>query len=130
MPERSKDWIKQAQRDLDSARSQMKDGFFEWACFIAQQAAEKAAKAVYQKMGAEVWGHSVSDLLKGLQEKLDISNELMDKARGVDRFYIPARYPNSWASGIPGDYINEKDAEDAISDSEKIIQFCAGFLAK
>lgn len=130
MPERSKDWIKQAQRDLDSARSQMKDGFFEWACFIAQQAAEKAAKAVYQKMGAEVWGHSVSDLLKGLQEKLDISNELMDKARRVDRFYIPARYPNSWASGIPGDYINEKDAEDAISDSEKIIQFCAGFLAK
>ena len=52
MPERSKDWIKQAWRDLDSARAQMEDGFFEWSCFIAQQAAEKAIKAIYQKMGA------------------------------------------------------------------------------
>jgi len=27
MPERSKDWIKQAWRDLDSAKAQMEDGF-------------------------------------------------------------------------------------------------------
>jgi len=30
MPERSKDWIKQAKRDLNSARSQAENGFFEW----------------------------------------------------------------------------------------------------
>ena len=36
MPERSLDWLRQAKRDLESARSQLKEGFFEWACFIAQ----------------------------------------------------------------------------------------------
>jgi len=29
MPERSRDWIKQTWRDLDSAKAQMEDGFFE-----------------------------------------------------------------------------------------------------
>jgi HEPN domain-containing protein len=27
--------------------------FFEWACFIAQQAIEMRVKVVYQKLGAE-----------------------------------------------------------------------------
>lgn len=56
MPERSSDWLKQALRDLESAKVQKQNNFFEWACFISQQAAEKAIKAVYQKLGAESWG--------------------------------------------------------------------------
>jgi HEPN domain-containing protein len=96
MPERSKEWIKQAWRDLDSAKAQMENGFFEWSFFIAQQAAEKAIKAIYQKMEAESWGHSVTDLLKASKERIDIPNELLDGAKQLDRFYIPARYPNGW----------------------------------
>lgn len=130
MTERSRDWIRQAQRDLDSAKSQMKESFFEWTCFIAQQAAEKAIKAVYQKMGAEAWGHSVTDLLKGMQEEKDVPNELIEKGKQLDKFYLPARYPNSWVSGIPGEYINREDAQNAINNSEKIIQFCMRFLVK
>ena len=130
MPERSKDWIRQAERDLDSARSQLKDEFFEWACFVAQQAAEKAVKAISQKLGAEAWGHSVTDLLKGIQKEVDVSDELIVKAKHLDKFYIPARYPNGWVSGIPGEYITMEDAQDAISNSEKILQFCSGLLVK
>jgi HEPN domain-containing protein len=90
MVERSKDWYKQAERDLQSACSQLKAGFFEWACFISQQAAEKAAKAVYQKLGGDAWGHAVTDLLKGLSEKVNVPNELIEIAKRLDRFYIPA----------------------------------------
>lgn len=130
MSERSSDWLKQAVRDLKSAKAQSKDGFFEWSCFIAQQSAEKAVKSVYQKMGAEAWGHSVSDLLSGLSKKIKISPELINSAKKLDRFYIPARYPNGWASGIPSQYISRKDAQDAISNSKKILRFCKGILAK
>jgi len=35
MPERSKDWINQAIRDLKAAESLMKDESYEWSCFIA-----------------------------------------------------------------------------------------------
>lgn len=75
-------------------------------------------------------GASVSDLLKGLREKIDVSHELIDVAKQLDKFYIPARYPNGWISGTPSDYISKEDADNAISNSEKVIQFCKGILAK
>lgn len=61
MAERSGDWYRQARRDLDSARAQRAAEFFEWACFISQQASEKALKAALQKLGGEAWGHSIAD---------------------------------------------------------------------
>jgi len=129
MVERSADWYKQAERDLESARTQLEAGFFEWSCFIAQQAAEKAVKALYQKFSGEAWGHSVNDLLKGIAEKVNVSEEAFNSAKGLDRFYIPARYPNGWSSGFPGEYITRKDAKDAIRDSEKILRLCKSILA-
>lgn len=49
MPERSKDWMDEAQGDLDHARNDTKSGFHNWACFSSQQAAEKGIKAVFRK---------------------------------------------------------------------------------
>lgn len=130
MPERSADWYRQAERDLKSARVQLGACFFEWACFIAQQAGEKAVKAIYQRLGAEAWGHSVTDLLKGLREKVKVPDKLFEMAMSLDKFYIPARYPNGWANGTPSEYITKKDAINAISNSEEILRFCKGLLAK
>jgi len=62
--ERSADWIDQARGDLQHVRSDVEGAFYDWACFSAQQAAEKAVKALFQRMGAVVWGHSVADLLE------------------------------------------------------------------
>jgi HEPN domain-containing protein len=42
MPERSEDWMKQAVRDHEAAEEMARTGSFEWSCFAAQQAAEKA----------------------------------------------------------------------------------------
>jgi hypothetical protein len=42
--ERSADWLDQARGDLQHARSDVERAFYDWACFSAQQAAEKAAK--------------------------------------------------------------------------------------
>ncbi|MBA7639447.1 hypothetical protein ES703_47105 [subsurface metagenome] len=122
MPERSADWMKQALRDLESAKAQKQDEFFEWSCFISQQAAEKALKAVFQKIGAEAWGHSLLELIRALKEKINIPQELEVSARYLDRFYIPARYQNGWASGTPSCYITLEDAEHANNHSEKIVQ--------
>jgi len=47
MPSRAADWYQQAQRDLEQAASSQREGRHEWACFAAQQAAEKAVKAVH-----------------------------------------------------------------------------------
>jgi HEPN domain-containing protein len=70
--ERSKDWLDEAEGDLAHAQNDLKGGFYNWACFSAQQAAEKACKAVFQRMGAEAWAHSVADL--SLTESLFFDN--------------------------------------------------------
>ena len=47
---RSRDWMDQAEGDLRYAKSDLKGGFYDWACFPSQQATEKAVRAVFQKM--------------------------------------------------------------------------------
>jgi HEPN domain-containing protein len=50
----------QARGDWEHPRSDLERGFDEWPCFSAQQSAQKAVQAVFQKMDLEAWGHSVA----------------------------------------------------------------------
>jgi HEPN domain-containing protein len=128
MADRSKDWLAQAQRDLNHAVDASDHGHFEWACFSAQQGAEKAVKAIYLHLHGEGWGHSVLKLLQGLADKVDVSEALLDAARSLDRHYIPTRYPNGFDQGFPGEYYAKKEADEAIEHARKIIGFCEDLL--
>lgn len=129
MAERSRDWMAQAFRDLETARWTAEGGFHEWACFTAHQAAEKALKAAYAKLGGDAWGHSVTALLAGLREKVELDDEFVARGRILDRFYLPTRYPNGWEAGSPQDYYDSEDAKDAIARAEDVLRFCDGLLA-
>jgi HEPN domain-containing protein len=128
MASRAFDWFHQAQRDLDMARTALDSGFHEWACFSAQQAAEKAVKAVFQHMNGDVWGHAVKELLEKLAEHAAVPSELIVAAQQLDRNYIPTRYPNGLPAGTPQDYYNEEDARRAIDHAQLIVAFCKGLL--
>lgn len=127
--ERSKDWLDEAEGDLKHAQNDMQYGFYNWACFSAQQAAEKAVKAVFQRMGAEAWGHSVADLLKELSKKHDVSVELYDGALELDKAYIPTRYPNAHPSGSPRSRYTKEEAKRLIGYAERLINFCSDILS-
>jgi len=129
MAERSRDWMDQAHRDLEHARTSIESGHFEWACFAAQQAAEKAVKAVHERLGGVAWGHSVTELLAGLGEHVEVPRNLLGLARALDRVYVPSRYPSGLVAGSPKDYYMEEDAEGAVGDSGEILRFCEGLLA-
>ena len=131
MPERSKDWMNQAIKDLKTAEQLIKNESFEWSCFIAQQAAEKAVKAVFQKLNAVTWGHSIFDLLRILsqEQKILVNEDFLNYARSLDKYYFPTRYPNGFESGSPYEYFTKKEAEDALIYSGKIIEFCKDLLA-
>jgi HEPN domain-containing protein len=128
--ERSKDWLDEANGDLEHARSDLQGGFYNWACFSSQQAAEKAIKAVFQKMGAEAWGHSVADLLRELGKNYDISTELLNDALELDKAYIPTRYPNAHPSGSPRTRYTKEEGGRLIEYAERIIEFCSSILSK
>jgi len=130
MASRAQDWLDQAKRDLAHARHALDDRDFEWACFAAQQAAEKAVKAVYQNRGAEAWGHAVSLLLEGLKEQEQVEEALIDMGRELDKHYIPARYPNAHPEGAPFQFYTQGEAERAIEHAESILRFCEDLLAR
>lgn len=128
MSNRHADWFRQAEADLRHARNALEAGDYEWACFAAQQAAEKGLKAVVQKLGGEPWGHSVTVLLGGLGERVEVGRDLVDAGKRLDKHYIPTRYPNGFDAGAPTDYYTAAEAEGAIEDAAAIVEFCRGTL--
>jgi len=58
-------WLRQGERDLVSARNSCRSGDFEWACFQAQQSAEKALKSLLYARGLrKILTHSVYELTR------------------------------------------------------------------
>jgi len=116
-------WFAQSLRDLKASVSSLKSGYYEWSCFQAQQAAEKAVKALLYAYGRSSWGHSVVELLDYLESAVGVPEELYVCARELDRHYIPSRYPNAFESGYPGMYYDRVVAERAINSAETLVNW-------
>lgn len=128
MPNRSQDWLSQAERDLEQAQESRASGRHEWACFAAQQAAEKAVKSLHLHLGQDAWGHVVARLLRELPAPAP-PEELIDKARVLDSFYIPPRYPNSHAEGAPFEHYGPRQSSEAIQYAGEILTFVRSRMA-
>jgi len=89
----------------------------------AHQAAEKAVKAVYQARHQDAWGHTVSLLLGSLSPAAP-EPVLVEKAKVLDKHYVPTRYPNGFPSGAPTDFYTLPEATEAIRIAEEIVEFC------
>jgi HEPN domain-containing protein len=85
-------------------------------------------KALGLARGVTLWGHSLTEMLKLLQQDLEIPEEVLDSARLLDLYYIPPRYPNGFASGKPADYFTETQAREGLHAADRIIRFCEGYL--
>lgn len=123
MVARYRDWLRQADADLRHARQSSDHGTHEWACFAAQQAAEKALKAVILGRGADARGRTVTALLGLVTTAEQAGEELITCAKSLDKHYIPTRYPNGFDSGAPVDFYTRKDSDDAILCAERLIGF-------
>jgi HEPN domain-containing protein len=123
MPNRAQDWFRQAVRDLEQAEDARQADRHEWACFAAQQAAEKAVEALHLHLGQEAWGHIVARLLRELPEEVLVPAELIEQAHVLDNFYIPTRYPNSHPEGAPFEHYGSIQSEEAIRYARAILEF-------
>jgi HEPN domain-containing protein len=127
MTTRASDWFRQAERDLDQARASQRDGRHEWACFAAQQAAEKAVKALHLHRGQEAWGHVVARLLLELPSRAP--EVLIEKAKVLDNFYVATRYANGHPEGAPFEHYGSLQSTQAIDYAHEIIEFVRAGLA-
>jgi HEPN domain-containing protein len=125
MSNRARDWFRQAEADLAQARDSQRQAHYEWACFAARQAAEKAAIAACVAHGHRGRQSMVTDSLEILQPVAAVIDaELLDRARALDKLDLPTRYPNFFASGAPTDFYTKPEAERAIVDATAVLEIC------
>lgn len=124
MNNKSKNWLEEAEWDLENAEILLKNKRYNTVVFHSQQAAEKALKALLYFNNINGWGHSIFTLLEKYKElkKLDL-DDLSRYALNLDKHYITTRYPDALPDLAPHKAYNNQEAELAIEQSDKLIQF-------
>jgi HEPN domain-containing protein len=105
----------------------MRAASHEWACFQAQQAAEKALKALWLGNGFEPWGHSVLRLIDDYPDesvRLGPLAALRSAAKALDKLYIPTRYPNGLPDLSPFEVYTDLEAHAAIAAARSVLAAC------
>jgi HEPN domain-containing protein len=117
IPGSPQDWLSRAKGDLAIARAPLPEGaFYEDLCFHAQQAAEKALKAVYQFHGWPFrYTHDLEELTKGLERQgLTIPAEV-EEALVLTSFAWGTRYPG------PGEPVSFNEYREALRFAEAVV---------
>jgi len=115
---------RQAERDLEDARFLREGERHNLACFMGQQAGEKAVKAYLYHQGAEdVWGYSLADLCEDAKLFDMMFDVVKDEARQLDKYYEITRYPHYLPSGIPSEAFDRVDADRAIYLAQEVVGF-------
>lgn len=117
-------WLRQATDDYRFGRSALVGRFYAQACFISQQCAEKAVKAVhYARSRRPVIGHSIHQLMKQLNAKAQLTEELLRLGGELDQYYVSARYPDALPGIAPADAFSASQARAALSAARKILSW-------
>lgn len=117
-------WLRQAQQDLLDAQFNREGGRHNLACFLCQQAAEKALKAYLYHRGAEdVWGHSLIDLCEDAKIFEMFFDTIKSEARQLDKYHEITRYPGYLPGGISSDAFDDNDSERALYLSGVVVDF-------
>jgi len=118
------DWLRYARSDLELARVVRPDEvLFEGLCFHAQQAAEKALKAVLIAKGVPPpKTHNIRTLLDLLPQEVIAPQEIEDAASLTD-YAVTSRYPGDFESVDEEEYKETvRLAENVVLWAERIIQ--------
>lgn len=117
-------WRDEAERALGAARREADAANHNWSCFLAEQAAQLAVKALLHGLGRAPWGHDLEALLQAVADAgVDVSEEVRAAARLLARHYIPARYPDAHPGSSPGFRYVSDDSLHALAAAELLLSF-------
>jgi len=109
--ERGEKWLRQALDDLEWLADSLAAGHYAQSCFVAQQVAEKAMKAIAYARGTEiVKTHSILALARALS----VNGEIEKAAQVLDQYYMTTRYPDALPDGYPGEFFTAEQASEAM----------------
>ena len=106
-------WLLQSESDLRSVEALTSSGHFAQACFNAQQASEKALKALAFFKGSDlVKSHSLATIASDL----GLNGQLATFAVKLDLYYLTARYPDALPDhAVPSEKFTKEMASEAFT---------------
>ena len=121
----AKTWLRRARGNLTRARlfGGLEGTFYEDSCFDAQQAVEKAMKAVRINAHREYpRTHAIADLITNVEEAgIEVPNDVREAAR-LTVYAVSARYP-----GV-SEEVAEAEYRTAIQLAERAIEWAESLV--
>jgi HEPN domain-containing protein len=119
MREEVKNWMKQAEADLRSARNSKESFDHYMSVFASQQAVEKALEALcLHKLREFPKGHSIIYLA----QKVDVPEYMLSGIRDLNPEYLSTRYPDM-AAGVPAELYDENIAARHLKTAGEVIEW-------
>ena len=124
IPGSAGEWLAYARRDLAMAQAPLPEGaVYEQLCFHAQQAAEKAIKAVYRARGQIFrYTHDLDELLYGLERAGMAVPESIWDAADLTRFAWESRYPGF------GEPVTDAEYQQTLTLARRVVAWAAGLI--
>ncbi len=117
-PDDPREWLNRARSNLALAKSRVPDAYLEDLCFEAQQAAEKAIKAVLIRRAVEFpYVHDLAHLLALAEDAGEAVPETVRKAEELTPYALITRYPGL---GRP---VTLEEYEAAVAAAEAVVQW-------
>jgi HEPN domain-containing protein len=122
-------WYDQAAADLDAGQRTAESGIAYLACFLAQQSAEKALKALlYWTRGDWPRIHLIEMLLRELAPEHTPTADLAADARSLDKYYTTTRYPDVLDHALPAASFVRREADGALDIARAVLEFVGSHL--
>ncbi len=118
-------WLRYAEGDLSSARKLAQHGELPArnVCLLAQQAAEKAIKAVLVRQAVDFpRTHDLDALVEMLRDDSGSFGEIDDMAE-LSQWAVESRYPGNWSEPT------EDDARGALNQAAIVVKAAVETLA-
>jgi len=116
-------WLEYARQDLDSSEKMLTQGDFVYRhiCFLSQQAAEKAIKAVFIYLQIDFpWRHDLDALRNLLPDDWQVKHEHTDLAQ-LTEWAVESRYPGDW---------NDANLEEARASYQQAMEIVESIIAE
>lgn len=117
----TKEWLAQAQYDLETARAMLKTGRYLYVAFMCQQAIEKLMKGIIQERTDKTppYSHRLDTLLNIVELPVDSKKESFLGL--LTRYYINCRYPEHKKS-LSG-FLNKKSSGELLKKTKEIFEW-------
>lgn len=115
-PDDPREWLNRARSSLAQAKNRVPDVYLEDLCFDAQQAAEKAIKAVMIRRCVEFpYVHDLDRLLSLLEEDGEVVPVAVRQSDELTRYAVVTRYPTAVRP------VSEPEYRQAVAIAEAVV---------